>query len=94
MVEFGMNVQEAAEAANMNSFQLRDSFGNHGCVPGQMLIHESTPPYVRKELREMGYDLVVRERTSGPINAIYFDVEHGSFWGGSSNHGEDYGIGW
>jgi hypothetical protein len=20
--------------------------------------------------------------------------EHGTFWGGSSNHGEDYGIGW
>ena len=59
-----------------------------------MLIHETTPPYVQKRLREMGYDLVVRERTSGPINAIYFDWEHGSFWGGSSNHGEDYGIGW
>jgi gamma-glutamyltranspeptidase/glutathione hydrolase len=94
MVEFGMNVQEAAEAANMNSFQLKDSFGNHESVPGRMLIHETVPPYVQKRLREMGYDLVIRERTSGPINAIYFDWEHGSFWGGSSNHGEDYGIGW
>jgi gamma-glutamyltranspeptidase/glutathione hydrolase len=94
MVEFGMNVQEAAEAANMNSFQLHDSFGNHESIPGRMLINETTPPYVRKELRDMGYDLVIRERTSGPINAIYFDWEHGGFWGGSSNHGEDYGIGW
>jgi len=94
MVEFEMNVQEAAEAANMNSFQLRDSFGNHESIPGRMLIHETTPPYVQKQLREMGYDLVIRDRTSGPINAIYFDSEHGSFQGGSSNHGEDYGIGW
>jgi gamma-glutamyltranspeptidase/glutathione hydrolase len=94
LVEFGMNVQEAAEAPNMNSFQLKDSFGNHESVPGRMLIHEATPPYVRKELREMGYDLVIRERTSGPINAIYFDREHGTYWGGSSNHGEDYGVGW
>jgi gamma-glutamyltranspeptidase/glutathione hydrolase len=78
----------------MNSFQLKDSFGNHESVPGRMLINETIPPYVRKELREMGYDLVIRDRTSGPINAIYFDWEHGSFWGGSSNHGEDYGIGW
>jgi len=30
---------------------------------------------------------------SGPINAIYFDRKHNTFWGGSSNHGEDYGIG-
>jgi gamma-glutamyltranspeptidase/glutathione hydrolase len=31
---------------------------------------------------------------SNQINAIWFDWKHGSFWGGSSNHGEDYGIGW
>ncbi len=59
-----------------------------------MLIHDSTPPYVRDRLREMGYDLEVEARTSGPINAIFFDWEHGSFWGGSSNHGDDYGIAW
>jgi gamma-glutamyltranspeptidase/glutathione hydrolase len=42
----------------------------------------------------MGYTLNFEPLTSGPINAIYFDREHGSFWGGSSNYGEDYGIGW
>ncbi|RMG20011.1 MAG: gamma-glutamyltransferase family protein [Bacteroidetes bacterium] len=94
VVEFGMNVQEAAEAANINSFQMRGSFGQHEVKPGLMLIRDDTPPWTRKALRNMGYELQVRERTSGPINAIYFDWEHGSFWGGSSNHGEDYGIGW
>ncbi len=94
MVEFKMNVQEAAEAANMNSFQMRGSFGQHENYPGRMMIHESTPPWTRKKLREMGYDLQVRDRTSGPINAIYFDWANESMWGGSSNYGEDYGIGW
>ncbi len=94
MVEFDMNVQQAAEAANINSYQMRGSFGEHKTEPGRMLIQESTPPYVRAKLREMGYQLQIRERTSGPINAIFFDWEHGTFWGGSSNHGEDYGIGW
>jgi gamma-glutamyltranspeptidase/glutathione hydrolase len=42
----------------------------------------------------MGYRLDFDDRTSGPINAIFFDWKHGSFWGGSSNHGEDYGIAW
>ncbi len=42
----------------------------------------------------MGYVLRFGSRTSGPINAIYFDREHGTMWGGSSNHGEDYGIAW
>ncbi len=94
MVEFGMSVQEAVEAPNINSFQMRASFGEHVSQPGRMLINEQTPPYVRKELRSMGYTLVVDERTSGPINAIFFDRKHGTFWGGSSNDGEDYGIAW
>ena len=94
MVEFNMNVQEAAEAPNINSFQMKGSFGEHESEPGRLLINEDTPAYVRQKLRDMGYRLVIRTRTSGPINAVYFDWEHGSFWGGSSNHGEDYGIGW
>ena len=42
----------------------------------------------------IGYEINLRSHTSGPINAIFFDWIHGSFWGGSSNHGEDYGVAW
>ncbi|UCF20881.1 MAG: gamma-glutamyltransferase [Gemmatimonadota bacterium] len=94
VVEFGMNVQQAAEAANFNSFQMRNSFRDHESAPGRLLLNESVPPWVRAELRDMGYELTFSERTSGPMNAIWFDWEHGSFWGGSSDHGEDYGIAW
>jgi gamma-glutamyltranspeptidase/glutathione hydrolase len=94
VVEFGMNVQEAAEAANINSFQMRASFGKHESKPGKVLLSEDVPPWTRKELKRMGYELSFEERTSGPINAIGFDREHGTFWGGSSHHGEDYGIAW
>jgi gamma-glutamyltranspeptidase/glutathione hydrolase len=94
VVEFGMTVQEATEAPNFNSFQMRDSFGEHETQPGKILLNSAEPPWVRKQLRDMGYDATFADRTSGPINAILFDREHGTFWGGSSNHGEDYGIGW
>ena len=94
VVEFGMTVQEATEAANINSFQMRSSFGAHASRPGVMLIHQSLPPWVRAELTKMGYTLEVAAKTSGPINAILLDREHGTMWGGSSDHGEDYGIGW
>ena len=94
IVEFGMTPQEATEAANINSFQVRKWLGDRQSVPGRILLADSTPPWVRSELRKMGYDLTFEERTSGPINAILFDREHGSMWGGSSNHGEDYGIAW
>ncbi|MFH1574615.1 MAG: gamma-glutamyltransferase [Acidobacteriota bacterium] len=94
IVEFGMNVQEAAEAANINSYQMRSSFGEHESRPGRMTLHESVPPWVRNELENMGYQLEFRRLTSGPINAMFFDRKHGTMWGASSNHGEDYGIGW
>ena len=94
VVEFGMTVQQSVEAPNINSFQMRSSFGDHEARPGRMLVASATPENVRAELRRMGYTLEFQARTSGPINAIFFDRKHGTFWGGSSNHGEDYGIAW
>ena len=99
VVEFDMNVQQAAEAANFNTNQLWLSLGgtktdDRKPKPGHILLNERTPESVRNELKKMGYTLSFGDRTSGPINAIFFDWKHGSFWGGSSNHGEDYGIGW
>jgi gamma-glutamyltranspeptidase/glutathione hydrolase len=94
VVEFGMTVQEATEAANITSYQMRDSFGDHPSFPGRLTVNTSTSPWVRKELGDMGYQLEFEERSSGPINAIMVDRAHGTLWGGSSNHGEDYGIGW
>jgi gamma-glutamyltranspeptidase / glutathione hydrolase len=94
VVEFGMTPQEATEAANFNTFQVRKWLGDRQSIPGRILINTATPPWVRSELQKMGYTLTFEERTSGPINAIELDQKHGTIWGGSSNHGEDYGIGW
>ena len=99
MVEFNMTVQQSCEAANINTNQLWLSLGGSKTAdrlpkPGNLLVGNKTPERVRNELIKMGYTLSFGERTSGPINAIYFDWKHGSFWGGSSNNGEDYGIGW
>jgi gamma-glutamyltranspeptidase / glutathione hydrolase len=99
MVEFGMTVQQATEAANFNTNQLWLSLGGEKTTdrqpkPGDLLLHSATPEWQRTELRRMGYTLSFNDRTSGPINAIWFDWNHGSMWGGSSNHGEDYGIAW
>ena len=94
MVEFDMNIQEATEAPNINSFQMRSSFGYHENRPGDLLLHDSTPSFIRKELRKKGYKLQFRSKTSGPINAIFFDNINKTFQGGSSDFGEDYGIAW
>lgn len=99
IVEFGMTVQQSTEAANINTNQLWLSLGgtkraDRAPKTGSLLLQDKTKQAVRDELTKMGYTLSFDDRTSGPINAIWFDWKHGSLWGGSSNHGEDYGIGW
>jgi gamma-glutamyltranspeptidase/glutathione hydrolase len=94
VVEFGMNIQEACEAPNITSFEMHDSFNDHKSLPGRLEINEKVPQAVRDRLKAMGYVLSIKKYTSGPINAIFFDQAHGTFWGGSSNYGEDYGIAW
>ena len=54
VVEFGMNVQEACEAANIDTNQLWLSLGatkteDRKPGPGNLLLHENTSEWVRKE---------------------------------------------
>jgi gamma-glutamyltranspeptidase/glutathione hydrolase len=97
--EFGMTVQQASEAANLNSDQLWLSLGGTQVSdrlpkPGSITLQRNTSPETIEALKKMGYTIRLNARTSGPINAIWIDHAHQSLWGASSNHGEDYGIGW
>lgn len=94
IVEFGMTVQQATEAANIHNYQIQSSFGAHESKPGSIELNTQIPSWVRNDLRNRGYKMNFLDRTSGPLNAIWFDWKHGTLWGGSSNHGEDYGIAW
>lgn len=94
VVDFGMTIQQAAEAANITSYQMRDSFADHQSFPGRLTLNSETPAWVRDQLARMGYHLEYEDRTSGPITAIFVDREHGTLWGAASNFGQDYGIGW
>ena len=65
VVEFDMNVQEAAEAANINSYQMQSSFGAHESKPGAITLSSETPNWIRNDLKKRGYKMDFQERTSG-----------------------------
>jgi gamma-glutamyltranspeptidase/glutathione hydrolase len=72
---------------------VRKWLGDRQSVPGRILLNEQTPTWVRNELRRWA-TTDVRGTDLGPDQRDLFDREHGTMWGGSSNHGEDYGIAW
>jgi len=94
MIEFDMNVQQAAEAHNITSYQMQSSFGAHTAEPGRLEVGSKIPEWVQVELGRMGYTVEAVDRTYSPITAIYFDAENGTMWGGASDYGDDYGIAW
>ena len=95
MVEWDMNVQQAAEGrGNIQSFQMQSSFGAHQAQPGRLQVTPLVSPYTRDRLAEMGYDVELVERTYNPTTAIWFDREQGAMHGGASDYGDDYGIAW
>jgi gamma-glutamyltranspeptidase/glutathione hydrolase len=94
MVEFDMNVQQAAEAPNFTSFQMQSSFGAHVSEPGRIQVSPKLPEWVTGQLSDMGYKVEADKRPYSPITAIYFDPETGTMWGGASDYGDDYGVAW
>lgn len=94
IVEFRMDVQQAAEAANFTSHQMQTSFGDHNAEPGRIELMPSVDPYTQAQLKMMGYSVEVVDRTYNPITAIIINHREGSMEGGVGDTGDDYGIAW
>jgi gamma-glutamyltranspeptidase/glutathione hydrolase len=93
IVEFGMDVQQATEAANIESYQMHSSFGKHYSQPGRLILRSDMDTLVLRQLIRKGYQLEFREKTSGPITAILLNQEQGIMMGGASDFGDDTAIG-
>lgn len=94
VVEFGMDVQQAAEAANITSYQMQMSFEDHRAEPGRLEVRDDVPAWVRADLTKMGYTVEAVPVIYSPVTAILIDPQRGTFQGAASNTGEDYGIAW
>jgi len=94
VVEFGMTIQQAAEAPNLVSYQMFSSFGEHISEPGRLTLRADTPPATIAAMRARGYQVDTEPKTSGPITAIFIDRAHATLWGAASDYGEDTGIAW
>jgi gamma-glutamyltranspeptidase/glutathione hydrolase len=101
LVEFGMEVQEAIEAARFSSVHFPSSFFPHGARPGGLRVEGRIPETVREELSARGHAVEVEgDWVAGDVLAIVVDVERGCLRGGADPRGEvsgrmpSYAIAW
>ena len=101
LVEFGMGVQEAIEAARFSSVHFPSSFHPHGAVAGGLRLEGRVSATVRSELDERGHVVEVEgDWVAGDVLAIVVDERQGVLRGGADPRGEvnrrmpSYANGW
>ena len=94
-VEFGMNLQEAIDAATFHSMHFRNSFYPREARPGVMAVEGRIPEGVRRELERRGHTVeVVGDWANGAVLAVGFEAEAGVISGAASPRGPSYSLGW
>jgi gamma-glutamyltranspeptidase/glutathione hydrolase len=101
LVEFGMEVQEAIEAARFSSLHFPSSFYPHGATRGGLRMESRVPATVRAELAARGHFVEVDgDWAAGDVLALVVDERHRVIRGGADPRGEvsrrmpSYAIGW
>lgn len=96
IIDFGMNVQEAGDAARYNHAGSTQPFVvGEGMVDGGVLQVESgVSPSVIEQLQARGHQVVVTKGPFGGYQAILRDPETGVYWGASEMRKDGMAIGY
>ena len=101
LVDHGMEVQQAIEAARFSSLHFPSSFYPHGKTPAGLRVEGRIASAVRAELAARGHAVEVQDDwVAGDVLAIVADGEHGCLRAGADPRGEvsrrmpSYAIGW
>ncbi|MBI3770159.1 MAG: gamma-glutamyltransferase family protein [Deltaproteobacteria bacterium] len=89
LVEFGMPVQDAIEAARFSSVHFPSSFFPHDAVPGGLRVEGRIPVAVRDALAARGHTILLDDDwVAGDVLCIRVDPRHGVLHGGADPRGE------
>jgi gamma-glutamyltranspeptidase/glutathione hydrolase len=96
VVEFGMSLQEAAEAPAFYTTHFPGSFYPRTAQPGVVHFEDRIPPETREELERRGHVVKVQGGWSGQnVQAAMFDAGTGVLSGGvSPRRDTGYAIAW
>jgi gamma-glutamyltranspeptidase/glutathione hydrolase len=95
MIDFGMNVQEAGDAARYRHYGSSSPTGDDADADGGTLRLESGVPYaVVQALRDLGHGVRIGAGGYGGYQAIRWDPEEQVFWGASEMRKDGMAIGY
>ena len=95
VVEFGMNIQQAIEAARWATQSFPSSPFPHTMYPGAMSVEDRIPESVREVLSKMGHKLRVNGPwTMGSNGAIVIDLTTGVLNAGADPRVDAYALAW
>lgn len=87
LVDFGMNVQEAGDAARFVHYGDSQPTGGHMSDGGELRLEAGVDDAVVAELKKRGHKVVYGQRTYagsyGGYQAVWRDPKTGVYWGGS-----------
>ncbi len=81
MIDFGMNVQEAGDAARWRHYGNAEPTGEKSQGIGTVEMEGGFSPAVKAELARRGYKIVGGTGNFGGYQAILWDAQHHVYWG-------------
>jgi gamma-glutamyltranspeptidase / glutathione hydrolase len=83
MIDFGLNVQEAGDAARWHHKGGSEVTGGRSTGPGTVEMESGFAPSVERELARRGYRIVAGTGDFGGYQAIEWDPKNHVYWGAS-----------
>ncbi len=83
MIDFGLNIQEAGDAARFRHYNGPEPTGEKGEGVGTLQLESGISPQVRAELARRGHKLEPGDGSFGGYQAIMRDPQTGAYWGAS-----------
>ena len=78
VVDFGMDLQAAIDAASFHTTHFPSSFYPHGANPKRVIVEGRLPAATREALTRLGHDIQVTDDwTNGQVCAVRFDPDSG-----------------
>lgn len=95
IIDFGMNVQEAGDAARWRHFGGSDATGAPSTGVGVVEMESGFEPAVKEELNARGFKVATGAGSFGfgGYQAIQWDAKHGVYWGASEMRKDGQAIG-